>query len=335
MRLLAGDIGGTKVLLAIVELDATGTRVIAEWRAESADYEALLPLVNDFFRSAGPAATSGIVAASFGIAGPVVLVRDGQAAKVTNLPWIIDSAELARALGVPVRLVNDFQALGYGLDALAADDFVTLQTGASEARAPCAIIGAGTGLGQGMLVWQGQHYEAIATEGGHVDFAPTDAIQRELLCHLATRFGHVSYERLLSGPGLINIYAFLHERMTPHTPSTLLAADDPAAAIGDAGLAGTDAVAGETLKLFARVYGAQAGNVALSCLATGGVFIGGGIAPKVLPVLCAPEFLRAFSSKGRMAPILGNIPVKIITNPKAGLVGAAVAARRLATTLNM
>lgn len=335
MRVLAGDVGGTKVLLQITEFhgDTRVAHVLTEWRFESAAYDSLLAIVRQFLREAGDAGV-GLAAACFGIAGPVVPSATGESAKVTNLPWVIESAALARALGVPcVRLLNDFQALGYGIEALSPDDFHVLQPGEDHARAPCAVIGAGTGLGQGILVWCNDYYEAIATEGGHADFGPTDDLQVELLRHLMKRYGRASYERVLSGPGIVNIYSFLLERragLLAH--DALLAQPDPAAAISAAALAGTDPTAIETLDVFVRIYGAQAGNLALSCLAQGGVFIGGGIAPKILPAFRSGGFIRAFVDKGRMAPLLATIPVKVIMNPRTGLIGAALAARRLCVT---
>lgn len=329
MRILAGDVGGTKVLLQVADIDRDAVTVIAEWRVDSAAYDGLLPIVTACFASAGLTGVT-IDAACFGIAGPVQAVGAAQAAKVTNLPWIIDSEVIARALGnAHVRLINDFQALGYGVAALTAADVVVLQAGTDQPRAPRVVIGAGTGLGQGILIWQGDHYEAIATEGGHVDFAPTDDVQQELLRYLAAKFGRVSYERILSGPGLVNLYSFLAER-DPRASTALLAAIDPAAAIAAAALAGTDPLAAQALALFVRIYGAQAGNFALSCLATGGVYIGGGIAPKILPALRNGTFMQAFLDKGRMAPLLAAMPVRIIVNPKAGLLGAVLAASRLA-----
>lgn len=326
MRVLAGDLGGTKALLQIAECDATGYRVAAEARFESAQYADFTALVREFLTTLDAGA---IEAACFGIAGPVRSVASGQTADVTNLPWRIDSLVLARALGIPrVRLINDFQAVGYGIEALTEQDVLALQPGRPEAQAPCAVIGAGTGLGQGLLVWHGDHYEAIATEGGHADFAPTDELQTQLLAYLRARFGRVSYERILSGPGLVNVYGFFRDRGEP-TTLDLDRLEDAPAAISGAAHAGTDRAAIETLRLFVKVYGAQAGNLALTALATGGVYVAGGIAPKILPALQSGEFMRAFLDKGRLRTVLEAIPVQVILNQRAGLVGAALAARRL------
>ena len=329
MRVLAGDIGGTKVRLQVAEIDGDVTRVAAEWRVKSADYDGLGSIIAECFASAG---LTGVAmdAACFGIAGPVQLEGMRQSAKVTNLPWVIESDVLARLLGsTRVRLINDFQALGYGVEGLTASDVFVLQAGVEQPRAPRVVLGAGTGLGQGILVWEDDHYEAIATEGGHVDFAPTDALQQELLQFLAARFGRVSYERILSGPGIVNVYTFLSER-AGRSGGPMLAAADPAAAITEAALAGADPYAEQTLALFVRIYGAQAGNLALSVLGQGGVYIGGGIAPKILPALSNGDFMRAFIDKGRMASLLATMPVRVIVNTGAGLLGALLAARRLA-----
>lgn len=329
MRVLAGDLGGTKVLLQVAQLDGDATRVVTETRVESAAYEGLAPIIAACL---GAAALNGaaIDAACFGIAGPVLVGGARQSAQVTNLPWRIESDAIARQLGTSrVRLLNDFQALGYGIEGLSASDFTVLQAGSERPGAPRVVVGAGTGLGQGILVWQQDHYEAIATEGGHVDFAPTDALQQELWRYLAARFGRVSYERILSGPGIANLYAFLCDR-AGQSDAAMSSAVDPAAAITAAALAGTDPIAAQALALFVRIYGAQAGNAALSVLAHGGVYIGGGIAPKILPALNTGEFLRAFRDKGRMATLLETMPVRVITNPRAGLLGAMLVARRLA-----
>lgn len=327
MRVLAGDVGGTKVLLQVAEIKGDTLRVVAETRLESAAYDGLESIIVACLEAAR--AESAIDAACFGIAGPVVADGARQSAKVTNLPWVIERDAIARLLGTSrVRLINDFQALGYGIEGLSGTDVVTLQAGSEQPRAPRAVLGAGTGLGQGILIWHADHYQAIATEGGHVDFAPTDALQQELWTHLAARFGRVSYERILSGPGIVNLYSFLCERAG--RSMTTNSEVDLAAAVTEAALAGTDPVAVQALALFVRIYGAQAGNVALSVLAHGGVYIGGGIAPKILPALTDGEFMRAFRDKGRMATLLAAMPVRVITNPRAGLLGAMLVARRLA-----
>jgi glucokinase len=327
MLVLAGDIGGTKVLLQLARLDGGARRLLAEQRYESAKYSGLAPIVREFLQTA--AVTPN--AACFAIAGPIAPSSGGaQVARVTNLPWVVDSAALAADLAISqVRLINDFQAVGYGIEALAPEEFVTLQSGEDRRGAPRALIGAGTGLGQALLVWQGTHYESVATEGGHVDFAPTDAVQIELLTYLHARYGRASYERILSGPGIINLYSFFSARASRPADADLLRAEDPAAAISEAALRRGDPAAVAAMQMFVAVYGAQAGNVALSYLAAGGVYIAGGIAPKILPLLREPPFLQAFSGKGRMSGLLEKFPVTVITNTRVGLIGAATVAARL------
>lgn len=328
MRVLAGDIGGTKVWVRLADFEPGGWRLVAESRFASARYDGLLPIIREFLAasvSAPPAA------ACFGIAGPISATPRGEIARVTNLPWVIEGARIAEALGIArVRLINDFQAIGYAVETLAPGDLITLQAGVRRPGAPCAVIGAGTGLGQTLLVWQTDHYDAVPTEGGHVDFAPTDELQVELLRDLAQRYGRVSYERILSGAGLVGLYAFFTARGVAPGPRPLLEAPDPAAAVSGAALAQSDPAAVEALRLFVKVYGAYAGNVALACLAGGGVYVAGGIAPKILPALRAGEFIEAFRDKGRMAALLERIPVHLVTDEKAGLQGAAIAASRLA-----
>jgi glucokinase len=326
MRVLAGDIGGTKVLLQLAEFERGVYRPLAEHRFDSAAYDGLLPMVHEFQRLAGVSAPD---AACFGIAGPVSAAPGGQTAQLTNLPWTVESASLSRALSIPqVRLINDFQAVGYSVEALTKQDLRVLQEGVPESGAPCAMVGAGTGLGHGILMWAKDHYEAIPSEGGHVDFAPTDDEQIELLRYLRERYGRVSYERILTGSGFVNLYNFFKARGVP-TRLALKDDDSAPATITTAALAGDDPAASTALRLFVSIYGAQAGNFALSCLATGGVYIAGGIAPKILPALCDGTFLRAFLNKGRMTEVVKRIPVYIVTNPRAGLIGAALAASRL------
>ena len=329
MRVLAGDIGGTNVRLQLIEFERGGSQLIAEQRFDSGAYNGLLAILSDFLRMTGGPSQAMPDAACFGIAGPITDTANGQVARVTNLPWTVESAAIARDLKIPrVRLINDFQAIGYGIEALTPEDFVTLQAGDRQDRGTCAVIGAGTGLGQGLLVWQGDHYESLPTEGGHVDFAPTDELQIELLRYLSERYGRVSYERVLSGPGIVNLYSFFTTRGHP-ADEALLKGEDPPAAITTAGMKNSDAAAAASLRLFVKVYGAHTGNVALSYLATGGVFIAGGIAPKVLPALRDGSFIRAFADKGRMSALLGALPVYVIINERVGLVGAALAASRL------
>lgn len=316
---LAGDIGGTKTLLQLAEAGAGGFRTLAERRFDSTAYAHFDTLLRDFMPPDGPA----VAAACFGVAGPV----DGRRAKVTNLPWHLDSGAIGALLGISrVSLINDFSAVGHGIELLRPEDMETLQAGRPEARGVRAVIGAGTGLGQGMLVWGEGAYRAFPSEGGHVDFAPADQEQADLLAHLRTAFGHVSYERLLSGGGLARLFDFVTGNGLASPSSSLLAAlrDEPdrAAVISAHGLEGRDPAAARALDMFIAIYGAQAGNLALTLLARGGVYVAGGIAPKILARLRQGGFMHAFLDKGRFASLLSEIPVHVVTNPRVGLLGA-------------
>lgn len=320
---LAGDIGGTKTLLRLFE---AGGGVLAERRFDSAAFASLEQVIAAFL-SDFPSPL--LAAACLGVAGPV----EGGRANITNLPWLIDEASIAAEFRIPqVRLINDFQAVAYGIEALESQDLATLQAGQPQEFGVRAVIGAGTGLGEGFMVWRG-HYEAFPSEGSHADFAPADALQIELLRHLAARYGHVSYERLLSGPGLVNIFEFLRDSRGQQVTAELqsaMKAGDPAAEISDYALSGKDDLAVSALDLFARIYGAETGNLALKVLARGGMYIAGGIAPQIMGKLKDGEFLRAFADKGRFAGLLGDIPVHVVLNPKVGLLGAARVAERMA-----
>lgn len=327
MHVLAADIGGTHTRLCIAQHEHGATRIVAERAYASAAHSRFADVLREFL-SGVPRYT--IAVACFAVAGPVRETATGQVVKITNLPWEISAAELAREFGLPkVRLINDFQAIGYGIEALMESDFVVLQTGNPAPHGPRAVIGAGTGLGQAILVWQRDRYEPIATEGGHADFGPTDELQIELARHLIRRFGRASYELILSGPGLVRLYEFLRARGTvPESPvvAEAMQCGDPAAAITPAALEGNDALANCALDLFVRIYGAQAGNLALTAGASGGVYVAGGIAPKILAKLGDGAFLRAFNDKGRMSLLVQAMPVHVVVNPDAGLIGAAHAA---------
>lgn len=326
MPVLAGDIGGTKTLLQIADFEQGRYRVIAERRFENRAYASFNTIVGDFIGTE----RVPLRAACFGIAGPITPTPSGEYVKLTNLPWVVDSTALAYTFNIPkVRLINDFQAAAYGMDALQPSDIVTLQAGVADPRGTRALIGAGTGLGQGLLLWNGDRYEARATEGGHVDFAPTDELQIELLRHLMQQHGRVSYERVVSGQGLVNIFNFLQIRCGGCVTEVDRDADDLAASITRAADNEGDALAQQALEIFVKIYGAQAGNLALTVLASGGVYIAGGIAPKIISRLTDGNFMRAFLDKGRMSPVLGIIPVHVIVNPAVGLMGTALAAQRL------
>ena len=312
MNVLAGDIGGTKTLLQVAETAGGRLRTIHEARFESGAWPGFVPLVEAFLQTA-PLPHPEI--ACFAVAGPV----EGTRATLTNLSWQdMDTHHLAHHFGWKrVALINDFLAVGYGIEGLTDADLVTLQVGHEHPHAPRAVLGAGTGLGQSILVWVNGRYEPLDTEGGHVDFAPCDEEQARLWRFLSERYTHVSYERLLSGAGLVDIDRFLQG--SPHLERS-------AAMISAAALDASDPVAVHALRLFVRIYGQQAGNLALTCLARGGMYLAGGITPRILPFLQDGEFMRAFRAKGRMERIVAEIPVRVIRTPNVGLMGAAIAA---------
>jgi glucokinase len=323
--LLAGDIGGTKTELACFESVDGRLRLALHERFPSPEHASLDEIVAAFMEK-HPAP---IDRAAFGIAGPVVNGR----ATTTNLPWIVEADSLAHLLRLHhVALVNDLEAVAYGTTMLDDDDVVVLNPGDPAAVGTIAVIAAGTGLGEAGLWWDGRQHHPFASEGGHCEFAPRDELELDLLRFLQAEFGHVSYERILSGPGLVNVYRFLRDTGRRSEPTWLaeeLRHDDQAAAISGAGVAGTSALCVEALHTFVSIYGAQAGNLALTIKSSGGVFIGGGIAPKILPMLQQPIFLRSFLSKGRLSEILEAMPVKVIVNSYVPLLGAARAAQLL------
>ena len=320
-EVLAGDVGGTTTRLAIVAIDRAGARVMREHRYASADYPGLAPIVKEFLAGAG----AGLEAACFAVAGPV---RDN-AVRVSNLPWVVTAKELAEASGIArTALINDFSAIGYGLSQLGADDLVTLQEGEADAHGVIGVIGAGTGLGEGFLVWDGARHRVQASEGGHTTFAARNEEEWRLAAWLAREFGHVSFERIVSGPGLAAVYRFLASQggEDAGTRDALAAADDPAPVIAERGVSGQDPRCARALDMFVSLYGAQAGNLALTLLATGGVYVAGGIAAKIIDKLRDGAFLRAFCDKGRMREVLSRVPVRVVISPEVGLLGAAAVA---------
>ena len=330
MRVLAGDIGGTKTLLQIAECRAGRCRAVRQRRFDSGAYHSLSSIIREFLKEDKQC---NLKAACFGIAGPVKQSAKGESVKVTNLPWEIHGPDLKRKFKFPgLRLINDFQAVGYGIEALAKKDLVVLQQVRPVRHAPRAVLGAGTGLGQGILIWEKDHYSPIATEGGHANFAPTNELQLDLARYLLKTHGRTSWELVLSGHGLVDLYAFLKARgEVSETPAvaTAMLNGDPAAVITRAALDQNDSLANRALDLFVDIYGAQAGNLALNTGATGGVYIAGGIAPKILSRLTDGRFMRAFLSKGKMRPYVEAIPVQVVINPHVGLIGAVRAASRL------
>lgn len=316
--ILAGDIGGTNTRLALIEAAGGRLRVVTDERVPSRQH-ADLPTVLARFRAQHAAP---IRAAGFGVAGPVVEGR----CEATNLPWVVDAAAIARQLDLPrVSLINDLEAIAYAIPALGPADLGVLNEGRHTLGSQ-AVIAAGTGLGEAGLYWDGTRYHPFASEGGHADFAPRTPLEMELLRFLLTRFKRVSYERVVSGPGLLNVYAFLKETGRGEEPAWLserIAREDPAAAISRAALDDRCPLCVQALDLFISVYGAEAGNLALKMLAVGGVYVAGGIAPKIMPKLGDGTFLEAFVTKGRLTPLLEAIPVRVILNDRAGLLGAA------------
>lgn len=305
MRLIAGDVGGTKTLLRCVEEDGA---VSLEGRYDSTAYATFDELLNEF----ASRLPGSVDAACFAVAGPV----HGGRATVTNLGWVMEEGALARAFSIGrVSLVNDFYAVALGVPLLGQDDLISLQAGERDRTAPIGILGAGTGLGQAILVHHGGTHHVIATEGGHGDFAPQDEEQARLFLHLHRQLGHVSWERVVSGMGLVNIFTFLGgEEITPAEISERAENGEPLAV--------------HTIEMFVDIYGAEAGNMALRVLARGGVFLAGGIAAKNVPAFTDGRFLRAFRRKGRFAKLMETMPCDLIVNEEVGLLGAIQGARR-------
>jgi glucokinase len=314
MKIVAGDIGGTKVLLQLVDASQAGRAILAEQRYESNAHTTFDELLDAFVREHVPAP---IDAACFAVAGPVFAGR----AEVTNLTWSIDALALAKRFSIGrVNLINDFYAVALGVPILAPGDFIVLNAGERVNFAPIAILGAGTGLGEANLVHDGLKWNVVPSEGGHADFAPQNDEQARLFLALHAEYGHVSWERLLSGMGLVNIHNFLSGERRPYD-ETLPMEIAKSSADGDP-------IAARTFAIFVDIYGAEAGNMALRLLARGGVYLAGGVAAKNIDRFTDGRFMEAFLRKGRFQNILAAIPVNLITNPKVGLLGAAEMAMR-------
>jgi len=316
--ILAGDIGGTNARLAYFQPQNGHLKLVSERVFPSREHSELGEIVSRFVDDSGTRPE----AACFGIAGPV---RDGRV-ETSNLPWVIEQSRLANQLHLPTLLINDLEANAWGIGGLAPSDLVPLNRSSQTPVGNQAVIAPGTGLGEAGLFWDGSRHHVFACEGGHCDFAPEGDLQIELLRFLGARFGHVSYERILSGPGLLNVYEFLRQTEGGKESEELVSAmkqGDPAAAISRAALEGSDALAEKTLDLWVRVYGAEAANLALKVMATGGLFLAGGISPKILAKLKGPSFMQSFLEKGRMRSLVEAMPVQVIMNDKAGLLGAA------------
>ena len=343
--ILAGDIGGTKTLLRFAEKNSDELTVLYEQRFAGASYANFSDLLREFIETAkiNLGELPSLSAACFGIAGPV---RDRRS-QLTNLGWSFDSDRLAEEFNIAnVSLINDFVAVGYGVLGLQPHDLHTLQDGRVVERSPIGVIGAGTGLGEAYLGWNGDRYEVYPTEGGHTDFAPRNALEIELLQYLQKRHDRVSVERVASGTGIVAIYQFLRDRQTSDESAELAekvrlweAGDlnvDVAAAIANAALTNLginsetnlDHIATQTMQIFVEAYAAEVGNLALKLIPNGGLYIAGGIAPKILPLLQDGTFLQILKSKGRISPVLDDIPIHIVLNPEVGLIGAMLFAAR-------
>ncbi len=341
--LLAGDIGGTKTILRLVDDHDGEQHLLHQQRYASPSYPSLDPIVQDFLTQAQQTLDRdpSPSAACFAIAGPVV----NQRAKLTNLPWQLDAQQLEQSLKIAkVELINDFSAVGYGCINLPAEDLHTLQAGERQEHGPIAVIGAGTGLGQGYLIWGGDHYHVYPSEGGHADFAPRSELEFGLLTYLQKRYGRISVERVVSGQGIVSIYQYLRDsdyastldpasgssqselgqavqtwESQPEGEKTL----DPAAMISEAALNHSDPLAEKTMEMFVSLYGSEVGNLGLKLLSTGGIYVAGGIAAKILPLLQSGPFLDSLLDKGRLSSVLKMMPIQIVQNTEVGLIGAA------------
>ena len=318
--ILSGEIGATRTRLAAFETEGNSLRRVVEKLYMSQQHSGLSEIITDFIRTEGIPVQS----ACFGVAGPVKRGRS----KISNLPWTIDARELAKQLKLnAVGLINDLEAYAYGIDALDSKDFVTLNEGSEDEEGNRAVISARTGLGMAGLYWDGFRHHPFACEGGHADFAPRNSLEMELLGYLQKKYGRVSCERILSGPGIKNIYDFLRDANKLDEPQWLreqmAVAPDPPALISQLALEGRAAICNQTLSLFVSIYGAETGNCALNFLSTGGIFLGGSIAAKIVPKMNDPIFMESFLDKGRMEPLLKEMPVKIVLNDDSGLIGAA------------
>jgi glucokinase len=318
--ILAGEIGATRTRLAAFDTEGNKLQCVVEKTYLSHDHGGLSELITGFIKTEGIPVHS----ACFGVAGPVT---DGRS-KISNLPWTIDCRELASQLKLDsVGLINDLEAYAYGIDALESKDFITLSEGAEDAEGNRAVISARTGLGVAGMYWDGFRHHPFACEGGHADFAPRNKLDMELLTYLQGKHGRVSCERILSGPGIKNIYDFLRDTKKIDEPQDLREqmnqAPDPPALISKLAAEGKSPICNQTMSLFVTIYGAETGNCALHFMSTGGIFIGGSIAAKNVNKMKDPAFMQSFLDKGRMTPLLKKMPVKIVLNDDCGIIGAA------------
>lgn len=325
MAYLAGDIGGTKTHLALYQEEKGRMVKLKDEKYPSQKYPNLKTIVKTFLKGEDISVKKGC----FGIAGPV---KKGKS-QATNLPWLVDSEVLMGELQIEkVALINDLEANAYGLNMLEKDELYTLNAGDPEAEGNQAMVSAGTGLGEGGIFYDGKRHIPFASEGGHADFAPRNETEDELLRFLRKKFGHVSYERILSGPGLYNLYQFVvetkKERETEENLKKIQEGDSPRL-ISEMGLSGASKACTKTLEFFASIYGSEAGNISLKMLALGGIYLGGGIAPKLLTILKRGDFMRSFTEKGRFSKLLEQIPVHVVLNDNTALLGATYYAKHI------
>jgi glucokinase len=330
--ILAGDVGGTKVHLALYGFDHGRLTHVREEKFPAREYRGLEDIVSKFLIESGD---PEVTAACFGVPGPV---RGGRL-KLTNLPWILDSRELSLTLKIEhLFLINDLEANGYGIPELAPEQIYELSVGAPKSVGNRGLVSAGTGLGEAILVWTGKMHVPMASEGGHCDFSPRNEPEIELLRYLQrTLKGRVSFERVVSGLGLKNIYTFLRDEKGLEEPDWLkerMLAEDPNAIIGELGEEGSNELCVQTLETFVSAYGAEAGNLALKVLSVGGMYLGGGIAPKILKKMKDGAFMKAFADKGRLSDLLAQMPVRIILESRCALMGAAAYADARAAELS-
>jgi glucokinase len=316
ISILAADIGGTKTNVALYQSGSNGLTIAREQRYVSADHPSLTDIIHDF---CGKTLPDRIAAA---VAGPVI---DGKS-RLTNLPWVLDSKAMSQDLQIPVCFINDLEATAYGLAGLKEEDQTTLASGDPKAQGNIAILAPGTGLGEAGLYWDGQHYHPFATEGGHSDFAPRTSQDVDIFYYLQKQFGHVSWERVVSGMGIKNIFHFLTESRGEQIPEWLterLTTNDPAAVISQSALRHEDPVCTETMELFVRYMATEAASLVLKLMATGGLYLAGGIPPKILPLLESDNWSKNFDNNGRMHDLSDRIPVHVVLNDKMALQGAA------------
>jgi glucokinase len=327
--ILAGDVGGTKVHLALFDFTDGNLKHKRDMKFQAREYAGLEAVVKEF------QVAEKVTAACFGVPGPV---REGRM-RLTNLPWTLDSRELAHNLKIDyVFLINDLQANGYGIAELDAEQIYTLSEGDARQVGNRALISAGTGLGEAFLVWDGCDYDTYPSEGGHSDFAPRNEDEIDLLRFLRQKYnGRISYERVVSGMGLTNIYEFLCEVRGMEEPAWLaerMKQEDPNSVITESALQARSEICEKAMDMFVSAYGAEAGNLALKVLSVGGMYLGGGIAPRILEKLRDGTFLKAFTDKGRLSQLLVNMPVRVILESRTALIGAAAYAEARAAELS-